>query len=176
MRKGTIGVALVTVAAVAAAPAVAAVTTTTKPRIETLGGASFVKNRYIQDKMRFNKDVYQLKSGTKIQLASKTAEEPHTVSVVNKSDLPKSIRDFGKCFGGGICADLEKAHGAPKDGEGPPKFPVVNKGPGGLDRRGDSIVLAPGGKGSITLSAKKGSTLYLLCVIHPWMQAKITVK
>lgn len=145
-----------------------------------LGGASFVTNRYIQDKMRFDKDVYAVKSGTTIQIASKTPEEPHTVSVVSKSDLPKSVRDFGKCFGGGICKQLEKDHGAPENREGPPKKPLVNKGAAGLDARGDSLAIAPGSgpgsKGSVKLSASKGKTLYLLCVIHPWMQAKITVK
>ncbi len=177
MTRRTLGVALATVAVLAAAPAVnAAVTTTTKPKIDILGGASMVPNRFIQDKLRFDKDDYQIKSGTTIRIASKSPEEPHTLSVVRKSDFPKTVREFGKCFGGGACATVSKAHGFPEDGEGPPKEALVNKGAAGFDVNGDSIALGPGKGGSVKLSARAGKTLYLLCVIHPWMQAKITVK
>ncbi|MBA2346980.1 MAG: hypothetical protein H0V81_01675 [Solirubrobacterales bacterium] len=177
MRRGTWGVVLATVTVAATVPTVGwALTTTTKPRIQILGGASFEANRFIQDKQRFNKDVYQVKSGAKIQINSKTKEEPHTVSVVSRRDLPKSVADFGKCYRGGICAQLEKDHGAPENGEGPPTNPLVDKGATGFDARGDSIVIDPGGKGRFTVSAKKGRTLYIMCVIHPWMQAKIKVK
>jgi len=177
MTKRTLGVALTTVAVVAAVPAVgAAVTTkTTTPKIQILGGTSFVANRYIKDKMRFNRDVYQLKSGAKIQITSKTPDEPHTVSVVNKSDIPKTAGGLGKCFEGGICGELFGAHGVP-EGDGPPTTPLVNKGAAGFDTKGDSIVIGPGQKTSVELTAKKGRNLYLLCAIHPWMQARISVK
>lgn len=177
MTKRTLGVALSTVAVLAAVPAVgiAVTTTTTKPTIQILGGASFEANRYIQDKLRFGKDVYQLKSGVKIKIDNKKSEEPHTISVVGKSDFPKTVAGFDKCFEGGICGKLGQAHGFP-DGEGPPTTPLVNVGQAGFNTKGDSIVVGPKDNGSIALSAKKGRSLYLLCVIHPWMQAKITVK
>ena len=180
MRKIMLGAALVSVAAVAAVPAFGAAVakTSTKPTINILGGTSFVPNRYIQDQQRFAKDVYVLKSGAQIKISDKGTGEPHTVSVVNKSDLPKTMPAFGKCFAGGVCGQLTQAHGFP-DGEGPATTPLLNKGATGLDAKGDSIVTAPEGPGrnaTIKLSAKKGKSLYLLCVIHPWMQAKISVK
>lgn len=178
MRKRTLSAGLVIAGVAAAVPAagLAVTTQTTTPRIEILGGASFVPNRYIQDKMRFGKDVYALRAGSTIQIRSKTPQEPHTVSVVRKSDFPKTVKGLEACYKGGVCGKLEKAHGAPENGEGPPKFPLVNKGKTGLDTEGDSIVVAPGKGGSVKLSAAPGQTLYLLCAIHPWMQAKITVK
>ena len=45
-------------------------------------------------------------------------------------------------------------------------------------KAGDSWFLnEPGGKPyHVKVSAKKGTTLYFLCLIHPWMQAKVLVK
>ncbi len=180
-RGRTIAAVLVTAAAVAAVPAFGAAgpaTRSAQPRINMLGGASFVPNRYIQDKLRFEKDVYSLKSGATIQLRSRTPGEPHTVSVVSRTDFPKTIAGFDKCFEGGICGQLAQAHGFP-EGDGPATTPLVNKGADGFDVRGDSIVIAPprpGARDSVKLTAKKGKTLYLLCVIHPWMQAKIVTR
>ena len=38
------------------------------------------------------------------------------------------------------------------------------------------MVINPKGKISFNVTAKKGTTLYYLCAIHPWMQGKIKVK
>lgn len=179
MRRRTLGLGVLAVAIVSAAPVGAAVsTTTTLPKIDILGGSSFVKNRYIQEKTRFAKDVYALKSGSQIKIVSKTPGEGHTVSVVGLTDLPKTTKDFDKCYERGICGKLAGAHGFP-EGEGPPTTPLVNQGAPGFDKKGDSLAIgpaAPDNKGSVKLTAKKGTTLYLICIIHPWMQAKITVK
>lgn len=179
MTKRTLGVALATVAVVAAVPAAgSAVTTkTTTPRIEILGGATIVVNRYVKDLARYNKDVYQVKSGATIQIRSKTPDEPHTVSVVGKSDLVKSLAGFDKCYEGGVCGSIYGSHGYPEGGDGPPgppATPLVNKGASGFNTKGDSVAL--GDKASFKLTATKGRTLYLMCVIHPQMQAKISVK
>jgi len=180
MKKLVLGAALVSVAAAAAVPAFGATVTkrTTSPNLDIHGGVKFEPNRYIQDQQRFAKDVYALKSGAQIKIANKATGEPHTVSVVSKSDLPKNMRAFGGCFEGGICGQLTQAHGFPEGG-GEPKTPLLDKGAAGLDTKGDSISIAPfgpGGKATVKLSAKKGKQLYLLCIIHPWMQAKISVK
>ena len=45
----------------------------------------FVPNRYIQDGLRFNKDVYKVKSGGKVNFVfNVTSEGPHTLTIVNK--------------------------------------------------------------------------------------------
>lgn len=177
MNVRTLGVAVVATATMAATPAVssAVTTSTSKPSIDILGGASFKANRYIRDEMRFSKDVYRLKSGTTIQIRSKTPDEPHTVSVVRRADFPKTVKGFETCFTEGACGKLGQAHGFP-EGDGPPTTPLVNAGKTGFDQRSDSIVIGPGDKGSVKLTATKGKTLHLLCIIHPWMQARIVVR
>lgn len=177
MTKRTLGVALTTVAVVAALPAVgsAVTTTTTTPRITVLEDFSFVPNRSFTDKMRFNKDLYNLRAGVTIQIRNRSEEEPHSISVVAKSQLPKTVRQLGGCYGPtGICSKFFGDHAFP-EGEGPPANPVVNKGAAGLDTRGDSVYFGPG-SASIKLSASKGKSLYFMCIIHPQMQAKISVK
>lgn len=171
-------VVLVTVAAAVAVPAVSsAVTTqTTKSTMKLLSGQSFVPNRFLKSRDRFEKDVYNLRSGTTIKIT--TDGPPHLVSVVKKSDQPKTLKPLEICQfgGGGICSDIFAAHGFPP-GEGDPTTPLVNKGAAGFDTVGDSIYIPPGrGKGTVKLTAAKGKRLYLLCAIHPWMQAKIQTK
>jgi hypothetical protein len=46
----------------------------------------------------------------------------------------------------------------------------------GVDGPGDSYFIAPTAKKlTFKVTAKKGTTLYFLCAIHPWMQAKVIV-
>ena len=137
-----------------------------------------VPNRYIQDGLRWDKDVYKVKSGGTVTVVNNKADEgPHTLSVVKKKDLPKTP----DCK---ICNKLGEAHGADPNSDAPPKFQFLENGvgqdtPPGLDRPGDSGLTGPGQKGekiSFKVTAKKGSELYFLCILHPWMQAKVQVQ
>jgi len=51
------------------------------------------------------------------------------------------------------------------------------KTPPNVDRPGDSAFIAPvqQAKVTLTVTAKPGTTLSFMCVVHPWMQAKIIV-
>ena len=179
MTRRTLGVALVTattlVATTAALAAAPGTKTTRKPSIKMLSGFSFVPNRYTQDKTRFDKDVYSLKSGVTIQMSNMSEDEPHTLSIVGRQQVPKTPRALGGCFEGGVCGALAQAHQFP-EGEGPPAVPVVNKGADGLDTNGDSLFFNPKQRRSVKLTAKKGKTLNFICIIHPWMQAQIRVR
>jgi plastocyanin len=137
----------------------------------------FVPNRYVQDGLRWNQDVYKVKSGGTITVVNTVADEgPHTFTVVRKKDLPTSFR----CP---ICDKLAQAHGADPNTEAPPKFQYLENGvgqdtPPNVDRPGDSGVTGAGKKGekiSFKVTAKKGKELYFICLIHPWMQAKVLV-
>ena len=139
-------------------------------------------NRYVKDNMRFDKDVYTVKSGGTLKLVLNQPQEgPHTVSLVKKRDLPKTaIEAFEGCK---VCNVLGKAHGADPNSDEPPKFPFVENGkgqksPSNFDRPGDSALTGPkkGSSVSMPVTAKPGSTRYMLCIIHPWMQAKLAVK
>ena len=139
-------------------------------------------NRYIKDGMRFAKDVYTVKSGGTVKLVlTKPQEGPHTFSVVKQKDLPKTGDEaFNHCK---PCKSLSEAHGFDPNSEGPPKFQYVEDGTGqndppNLDKPGDSGVTGPEKGDTITfhVTAEKGKTLHFMCIIHPWMQAKLKVK
>jgi hypothetical protein len=138
-------------------------------------------NRYIQDALRWDKDVYSVKSGGTIHIVNDAAEEgPHTFTVLAQQDEPKSALQVVNCK---ICAKLGKAHGANPHSDAPPKFPFLENGvgqktPPSVDRPGDSGVTGPGKKGEsidLKVTAKPGTKLYFICLIHPWMQAVLDV-
>jgi hypothetical protein len=179
-RKLAAGVAGLCLAVGASGVAVAA-NTAAVPKSVTIkqkSGLKMVPNRYIQDMLRWDKDVYKVKSGGTVTVLTTVADEgPHTLSVVKKKDLPKSP----DCK---ICNQLGEAHGADPNSDAPPKFQYLENGvgqdtPPELDRPGDSGLTGAGEKGekiSFTVTAKKGSSLYFVCLLHPWMQAKLQVQ
>src|SRR4051812_31634944 len=51
-------------------------------------------NRYIQDGLRWNKDVYRVRSGGTLHVVNTAASEgPHTFTVVRKKDLPRKASE-----------------------------------------------------------------------------------
>lgn len=141
-----------------------------------------VPNRYIQDGLRWNKDVYTIKSGGTLTVINTAAGEgPHTFTVVQRKDLPKNAAGVENCK---ICNTLAAAHGADPNSDAPPKFQYLENGAGqdtppNVDKPGDSGVTGSGQKGekiTFTVTAKKGTQLYFMCLIHPWMQAKLQVQ
>lgn len=139
-------------------------------------GTIFKKNRYVQDGLRWNKDAYSVASGGTLHVVNVAADEgPHTFTVVAEKDLPKNFM----CK---ACDRLGKAHGGDPETEGPPKFLFLDNGVGqdkapSIDRPGDSAFTGPkkGNAVNLKVTAKKGSELYFMCLIHPWMQAKVKV-
>jgi plastocyanin len=166
---------LVAVAAVAPAVAGAA---PSKATLKMVGGMVFEPNRLVGDDMRFNKDVITIKSGGTLSLVDKTGA-PHSFSLVKKGQVPRTMKQVDGCFGAGPCDEVAAAHDAidPETGElREPTKPLVDVGKAGFDRPGDSVVIAPKQKGKVKITAKKGTTLYFICAVHPWMQGKIVVK
>jgi hypothetical protein len=138
-------------------------------------------NRYIQDGLRWDKDTYSVKSGGTLHIVNDAADEgPHTFTVVLQKDEPKTGLQVVNCK---ICLALAKAHGANPNSDAPPKFPFLENGvgqktPPSVDRPGDSGVTGPGKKGEsidLKVTAKPGTKLYFMCLIHPWMQAVVNV-
>lgn len=138
-------------------------------------------NRYVQDGLRWNKDMYRVRSGGSLHVVNTVATEgPHTFTVVKKRDLPKTAAQAFNCK---ICNTLGAAHGVDPQSNAPPKFLFLENGvgqntPPSVDRPGDSGVTGAGKKGEsidLTVTAKKGAKLYFVCLIHPWMQAKVIV-
>ncbi len=162
-----ISLALIVAAVV---PAVAAT-----PRNATLtakGGTVFKPNRFIGDGMRFGRDVTTMKSGGTLTIRNKT-REPHTFSIVRRSQLPRTARQAERCT---VCEAIGKAHGVPENGEGPPTIPLVDKGARGFSRPGESVVFGPKETLKVKITARTGRTLNFMCAIHPWMQGKLAVR
>ena len=154
------------------------------PKHTTINAVTSVKvkiNRYIQDGTRWQKDVYDVKSGGTITIVNLAASDgPHTFSVVKKSDLPRTAQQINNCK---ICLKIAQEHGANPQSQAPPRFLFVENGTGtntapNVDQPGDSAFIAPAqhAKVTLTVTAKPGTTLYFMCAIHPWMQAKLIVE
>ena len=138
-------------------------------------------NRYIQDNLRWNRDVYKVKSGGTIHVVNVAADEgPHTFTIVKKKDAPRTGLQMVHCK---ICNALAKAHGANPDSEAPPKYPFLEDGvgqqtPPNVDKPGDSGLTGQGKKGEsidLKVTAAPGTKLWMMCLIHPWMQAEVDV-
>jgi hypothetical protein len=135
---------------------------------------SFKVNRFFKEGCRYGEDSYKFKSGATITINNKS-DEPHTFSLVKKSQAPRTLGQAGKCFESGACGALAQAHAFP-EGDGPPGNPVVNAGGAGFDGPGDSVFFDPKSKTKIQITAKKGTTLYFMCILHPQMQSRIKVR
>jgi hypothetical protein len=152
-----------------------------KTVVKVTSKISIKPNRYIQDGLRWNRDVYTVKSGGTVRVINTfAAEGPHTFTVVKPKDLPKTGAQVLNCK---ICGVLGGAHGANPESNEPPKFQFLENGVGqatapNVDRPGDSGITGPGKKGEfidLKVTAKPGTTLNFMCIIHPWMQAKLKV-
>jgi hypothetical protein len=99
--------------------------------------------------------------------------DPHTLSIVRRADLPRTLRELVECE---VCGPILEAHDPGNDGE-PPFVYRVNKGGPGLDVAGDSLLVDadhPVIRARVTAPA--GTTLHYLCAIHSWMQGKLVVE
>lgn len=139
-------------------------------------------NKYFQDGVHFTPGTVSVASGSMLTFtfADKKVMEPHTLTIVNKSDLPKTVAQVENCK---PCQKYATPHlknpKAPPDQNNPIVRWKLNKGRPGLDTVGDSVAIQEPGPHktiSILVSAKPGTTLYFMCAVHAWMQGKIIVK
>lgn len=184
MKRKKLLAGLTTGALAAGGTAAAIAKTTPAPTHATINAVTathFKINRYVQDETRWQRDVYTVKSGGTITIVNLAASDgPHTFSVVARRDLPRTTSQLNNCR---ICRTIAQEHGADPNSQAPPQFLFVENGTGqntapNVDRPGDSAFVAPTQKAKVTLrvTAKAGTTLYFMCAVHPWMQAKLIVK
>jgi hypothetical protein len=156
----------------------------THANVNAVQKVQFKINRYVKDALRWQKDTYQIKSGGTLTIVNKAHDGPHTFSIVAKKDLPKTVKQINECS---ICQTIAVAHGVDPnvESDAPPPFlytddgvGVVSPGTANFDRPGDSVFVGPnvGDKGTAKITAKKGTKLFFMCAIHPWMQAKVIVQ
>src|SRR5947209_17658522 len=91
--------ALAALAATAGATGVAfAAAAPSKVTVKESQTVKFVPNRYIQDGLRWDKDVYTVKSGGTVKVvANIVSEGPHTFSIVARKALPKTAKPVQNC-------------------------------------------------------------------------------
>ena len=126
----------------------------------------------------------KVKSGSQLQIVNATDPTqvgPHTFTLVKKSELPTTKQEMKDCekLQSKLCQDVAKAQKVnTKTFE--VKKPVVDAGKKGWDKsfgkRGDTWYTQTEGEfNQRKVRAKPGTTLYYLCVVHPFMQGKIKV-
>ena len=111
-----------------------------------------------------------------ITLVDKT-KQPHSFSLVKKSQVPRKAAAVDACFEKGPCGKLAVEHGAinPDTGEEQdPTTPLVNAGKAGFNQPGDSVLIPPGGKAKVKVTS--AGPLYYICAIHPWMLGAINAQ
>jgi plastocyanin len=149
-----------------------------KAKIGIKGGDSFKPNAYIKNTFRFDPGTVVIHSGGTVTLTNATVD-PHSLSIVKQSQLPRTNKQLENCT---VCGAIAKSHGVNPEGpppSGPPPIPLVNVGAAGFDTPGDSIVFGPkghGGQVTFKVTARPGTTLSFVCIIHPWMQGRFLVK
>jgi plastocyanin len=149
-----------------------------KAKVLIEGAESIKPNAYYKNTFRFEAGTVTIRSGGTVTLTNKTTDG-HTLSIVKKSQLPRTLKQLEACS---VCQAIAKSHGINTEGPptaGPPPIPLVNVGGAGFDTPGDSVIIAPKGRGgpvSFKVTARPGTTLYFMCVIHPWMQGRFVVK
>jgi plastocyanin len=132
------------------------------------GRETFEPNALIQATFRFAPEKAVVNSGQSLRWVDRDqAEEPHTVTVVQRDQLPRTADEVFSCK---VCNQALRAHFA----SGKVQRKVDVDGDGGLDQPGDSLLLF-GGDISRQITAHSGTKLYYLCAIHPWMQGRIVV-
>ena len=141
--------------------------------VRTRGGVEFSPNEYVRDTVRFVPGPITVRPNARVTwIDADRSEEPHTVTIVRRREQPDTLRELFQCR---VC-QLAGAHLAdPNDPNSDVARVRVNVGAPGLNTRGDSLFLAPGGRISARVTRRAGSTLYYLCAIHPWMQGSIHV-
>jgi plastocyanin len=142
-------------------------------KLQIVGGTTVKPGKFVKDNQRFAPRNRKVRSGGTVRLANKAkTQDPHTISLVRKSDLPNTPQETFECE---ACGPFFGAHQVNEE-TGDVGQPVVDVGEPGFDQPGDSMFVAPEAVVRFDVSADKGSTLYYLCAVHPWMQGKLRVR
>lgn len=146
------------------------------PIVRTPEQNLFIPNALFGSTLRFDPATVTVASGGKVTFIDSEKDEPHTVTVVKKSELPRTPGQVNDCKACGLALGHLKDPRHPDTS--PVKTYVLDKGQPGFDARGDSVLITPVGphkKAVVTVSAPAGTTLYYVCAVHPWMQGSIVV-
>jgi hypothetical protein len=140
------------------------------------GQESFKPNAYIKNTLRWVPGTVVIASGGTLTIVNRSkSDEPHTFSIVKRSQLPRTLDQIENCA---VCGDIAKAHGVDptQPPSGPPPILTVDLNNDGFNEPGDSQFIAPHQTVHLQITAKRGAKLYFMCAIHPWMQGVVKVR
>ena len=142
-------------------------------KLSIVGQTTVKPGEFVRDDQRFTPRNLDVRSGGQVRLKNKAkTEDPHTLSLVKRSDLPRTPDEVFNCE---ACGPFFGAHEVNEE-TGEVGKPLVNVGPEGFDQPGDSIFVPPGGTVRFDVTAAKGTSLYYLCAVHAWMQGRLRVR
>jgi plastocyanin len=148
-------------------------------KVDVKGLETFESNSLFLSNLRFAPENINVEKGDIVTWKDDALTPvPHTITIFKRDAVPADFAEAYICLwdkrvlgADGPCLQFMDAHGGL-----PPTTPVVNVGRNGLDAPGDSIFLPPNGSVSAEVTARPGTTLHYICIIHPWMQGTITVQ
>jgi plastocyanin len=169
-------IAVVAAIALASVFALTATSAAQDKTIRTRGTEDVHINSKIFSDLRFSPGRTALKSGDQLTLShDDKTDEPHTLTIVNASELPSNFEDVLNCGAPGTLCDEVFTTVGPQITD-PTKSQFINvAGGSGLDGRFDTLWLPPGTSISVPVTAPSGTTLSYFCAIHAWMQGRIVV-
>jgi plastocyanin len=179
-HKLLVSAATAALAVTAAIPAIAAGTHKgggghKSAKLTIMGGTSVKVNKYEKDSVHWVPGTVAISSGGTLTIANKSPDrDPHTFSIVQKSQRPHTLSQIESCA---VCGEIAHAHGASPEehSSGPPPIVTVDPKKDGFNEPGDSQFIAPHQTLTLTITAKPGTKLYFMCAIHPWMQGVVKV-
>jgi len=177
-HKLLLSVALAAVAAMASIPALAGAHKGgghKSAKLVIKGGSSLKVNKYIKDSVHWVPGTVTISSGGTLTIVNKSPDpEPHTFSIVQKTQLPKSLSQIEEC---GVCGEIAKAHGVNPEEHtnAPPPIVTVDAKKDGFNEPGDSQFIGPHQTVKVTITAPAGTKLNFMCAVHPWMQGVVKV-
>jgi hypothetical protein len=183
-HKLLLAVALAAVAAMASIPALAGAHKGgghkngrghKSAKLAIRGGGSVKINKYIKDSVHWSPGTIVISSGGTLTIANKSPDpEPHTFSIVQKSQLPKTLSQIESCS---VCGEIAHAHGVNPEEHtnAPPPNITVDPKKDGFNEPGDSQFIGPHQTITVTITAAPGTKLNFMCAVHPWMQGVVKV-
>src|SRR4029453_8070262 len=110
--------------------------------VEVRGGDILEPGQFIKNNFRFVPRNITVNSGDVVRWVDRDrdADDPHTVTIARKADLPQTIAQLDACYEpGGFCIETIEAHDPGLDEQPPFNF-RVNRGGPGLNARGGSLL------------------------------------
>ncbi len=152
------------------------------PTVRILGDNSVRINQRVVSSYHFGPSTIRVRPGATVTFenigpCSVPFDCAHTISIVNKAQLPVSVAQVFACLfdqPGTVCDAISSVHFP--QGPGGPAIGRANVTgePSGF-HGANSLLISHGQTLEVIITAEAGATIHYMCAIHPWMQANIIV-